>query len=350
MLNVFFEESEPMELKEIYQPIAGHLRVVEDLLASAIRESKNQSILAMSNSLLESPGKRIRPALVILSEKAASVGRSSTCNRDELIKIATAVELIHMASLIHDDAIDKATMRHSKPSINAKWGDDVSIVLGDYISSKAFELIGKCRNPDIFACISEAIYVMCEGELTQVANRDNLDLSKDNCFVIVKKKTASLFAACCHAGAIIGRHDQAVQAALREFGLNFGMAFQIIDDFKDIISEEKELGKHPGQDVRVGDMTLPLLTLLDVVGEARREELKNLFESRIDQSSLRKIRTMFVNSDAADLTKKTASSYIDRAKQTLDELENSDYKKSLNYLADYIAQGPQTQKVRLGTQ
>jgi len=169
-----------MNLQEIYQPIADDLKTVDDLIGSVLSESANRSILTMSSFLLESPGKRMRPALVILSERAASAGRNSICNRDELVRIATAVELIHMASLIHDDVLDKAMMRRSKPSINAKWGDDVSIALGDYIYSKAFELIGRCKNPDVFACISEAIYVMCEGELTQVCQRDNLDLSKDS--------------------------------------------------------------------------------------------------------------------------------------------------------------------------
>jgi len=327
-----------MNLEEIYQPIADELKTVEDFIACSIKESKNQSVLAMSDFLLESSGKRIRPALVVLSEKAGSAGENSACDGNELIRIATAVELIHMASLIHDDVLDKAMMRRRKPSINAKWGDDVSIALGDYIYSKAFELIGKCRNPDVFACISEAICVMCEGELTQVCQRKNLDLSKDSYVVIVKKKTASLFAACCHAGAIIGNHGRVIQAALKEFGLNFGIAFQIIDDYRDIISDEGALGKRPGQDVIVGDMTLPLLTLFDIANRAKREELKDILESRIDQDSLTKIRAMFVNSGAADLTRKTASSYIDRAKQKLDELENSDYKKSLNYLADYITQ------------
>ncbi|MHC4423597.1 MAG: polyprenyl synthetase family protein [Planctomycetota bacterium] len=328
-----------MKLEEIYKPIADDLKSVESFLSLSIKESKYQLILTMSNFLLESPGKRIRPALVILSEKAASAGRNNSCNHDELIRIATAVELIHMASLIHDDVLDKAMMRRSKPTVNARWGEDISIALGDYIYSKAFELIGKCKNPDVFGCISEAIYVMCEGELTQVCQRNNLDLSRDNYMVIVKKKTASLFGACCHAGTIIGNHSRVVQGALKEFGLNFGIAFQIMDDYKDIIGEEETLGKRPGQDVIVGDMTLPLLTLLDAISQANRKELENLLESRIDQDSLRKIRTMFVNSDAADLTRKTALSYIDRAKHRLDELKNSDYKKGLNYLADYITHG-----------
>jgi len=327
-----------MNLEGIYQPIANDLKKVEYFLESSIKESRNQSILAMSGSLLASGGKRLRPALVILSEKAAAAGKNSNCNHDDLIKLATAVELIHIASLIHDDVLDGATMRRSKPSINARLGDDVSIVFGDYIYSKAFELIGKCRNPDVFECISQAIYVMCEGELIQVSQRGNLNLSKDNYITIVRKKTASLFAACCHAGTILGNHSQAVQTTLKEFGLNFGIAFQIIDDCKDIISEERVLGKHPGQDVIAGDITLPLLNLFGVVDDVNRKEINRILASKIDENSLKRIRKMFVSSEALRLTQKTALYYIDRAKHGLDKLENSDYKRSLDSLTDYITQ------------
>ncbi len=325
-----------MNLDQIYQPIADDLKTVERFLKSSVKESKNPSILTMSDSLLESGGKRLRPALVILSEKAASANNNSNCNHDELIMLATAVELIHIASLIHDDVLDGAKMRRSKPSINVRLGDDISIVFGDYIYSKAFELIGKCRNLDVFECICQAIYVMCEGELTQVCQRGDLNLSKDNYITIVRKKTASLFAACCHAGTIIGNHSRPVQNTLKEFGLNFGIAFQIIDDCKDIISEERILGKQPGQDVIAGDMTLPLLNLLDIVDQAGRQKIKDILASKADENSLIEIRKMFVNSDALGLTRKTALYYIGRAKHGLDGLENSDYKKSLGCLTDYI--------------
>jgi geranylgeranyl pyrophosphate synthase len=250
--------------------------------------------------------------------------------------LASAVELIHIASLIHDDVLDGATMRRSKPSINAELGDDISIIYGDYIYSKAFDLIGKCRNPDVFECISKAIHEMCEGELIQVYQRGNLNLSKDNYITIVRKKTASLLAACCHAGSILGDHNQTIQKTLKGFGLNFGIAFQIIDDCKDLISEERILGKQPGQDMIAGDMTLPLLDLLDTADKTEKQEIKKMFESKIDQKRLEKIRKMFVNSNAFDMTQQTASFYINQAKCELDELEDSDYKRSLNYLTDYI--------------
>ncbi len=266
------------------------------------------------------------------------MGKNCSFNADELIKVATAVELIHIASLIHDDVLDGATMRRGKASINARWGDDISIALGDYIYSKAFELIGKCKNTDIFACIIQAIHAMCEGELTQVCQRDNLDLAKDSYIVIVKKKTAALFAACCHAGTIIGDHSKVAQVALKGFGLNFGIAFQIIDDCKDIISEEKSLGKHPGQDVVMGDVTLPFLNLLNVVDKNSKQRLRNMLLTGAVRDNLREIREIFVNSKAGDLTKQTALSYINLAKHRLGKLKDSNYKKSLNCLADYIIQ------------
>ena len=325
-----------MKLEEIYQPIADDLKAMEGILEASVKESKNRSIQAMSGSLLKSGGKKLRPALVILSQKAASAGNDSNCSHDELIMLASAVELIHIASLIHDDVLDGATMRRSKPSINAELGDDISIIFGDYIYSKAFDLIGKCRNPDIFECISEAIHAMCEGELIQVYQRGNLDLSKDSYITIVRKKTASLLAACCHAGGILGNHDESVQKILKGFGLNFGIAFQIIDDCRDLISEERILGKHPGQDMVAGDMTLPLLDLLDAVDQSEKQEIKRMFESKIDKHRLEKIRKMFVNSNAFGMTRQTALYYINQAKCELDELENSDYKRSLNNLIDYI--------------
>ena len=328
-----------MNLEKIYQPIADDLKEVEDFLESSVKESKNQSIRQMSNSLLESGGKRLRPALVILSEKAASADKKSSCDQGELIRLATAVELIHMASLIHDDVLDGATLRRNKPSINAKLGDDISIVFGDYIYSKAFELIAKCRNPDIFECICQAIHVMCEGELVQICQRGNLDLSKDNYITIVRKKTASLFAACCHCGTILGNHSQIVQTTLKEFGLNFGIAFQIIDDCRDIVSGERILGKQPGQDVAAGDMTLPLLNLLEVIGPTQRSEVKGILESAIDKHGLEKIRKMLVGTKVLDSTQQAALYYIDCAKHGLNELKDSAYKRSLVYLTDYITQG-----------
>jgi geranylgeranyl pyrophosphate synthase len=292
----------------------------------------------MNSFLLESAGKRIRPALVILSERATSVGCKSTCDHHELIEIAAAVELVHMASLVHDDVVDKATMRHTRPSINIQYGEHISIVLGDYINSKAFQMVANCGNPDVFACIGEAIGIMCEGELIHICQRGNLDLSKNGYLAIAKKKTASLFSACCYAGAILGNHSRDIQTALKEFGLNFGVAFQIVDDCKDIISEESELGKNPGQDIIAGDITLPLLILSEFVGRTERAEIRSMLGNRNDKDNLDRLRKMLFNSNALSKICEVITSYLNTAKEYLDSLTDSVYKESLCRLVDYTTQ------------
>ena len=151
-------------LTDIYDPIKDDLKNVDDLIRASFEKSENKSIVNMGRFLLETPGKRIRPALAILSAKSIEQGSSG----DKLAKIASAIELVHMASLLHDDVIDHSYLRHSKPTINSKWGKDVAITLGDYLYSVAFELISECGNSDIVRCMTSAAKEMCEGELMQV--------------------------------------------------------------------------------------------------------------------------------------------------------------------------------------
>lgn len=324
-----------MNLKEIYCPIKDEMESVEETLASSLKKATNHSLLKINNYLLDSPGKRIRPALVILSAKAVFNGREQYPD-DKLIKIASAIELIHMASLVHDDVIDHSPIRHSKPTVNSKWGEDVSVALGDYLYSVAFELAADCANPDLVSCVSSATKAMCEGELLQVCERGNLNLLKENYILIVKKKTATLFAASCQVGSLIFEGGRLYQDALKEYGLNFGIAFQIVDDHLDFMGDEKRLGKIPGQDIEVGEITLPLMNLFDSAPGGNSEELKNLLALKRDKDFLSKIRSKIINSDAISKTKETVLSYISQAKEGIDPLSHSPYKKSLLDLADFV--------------
>jgi len=327
-----------MDLDEIYHPIADELEMMEDLLRSTLGESQNGSISAMAGTLLESGGKRLRPALVLLAEGAACGRGPKTRERQELVEIAAAMELIHIASLIHDDVLDAALVRHNKPTVNARYGEDVSIALGDYVYSKGFQLIGRRGRADVFACVSDAIHAMCEGELIHVCQRRNLELSESSYILIAEKKTASLFSACCQAGAIIGNQPESVQTAMKEFGLNFGIAFQIVDDCRDMIGETAQLGKQPGQDMFAGDVTLPLLALSGCVGQAEREEIRNMLGSADDQGSLERLKSMLMDSDVLSKTQRLVESYTGRARERLDMLADSVYKGSLNQLLDYATQ------------
>ncbi|PIP21239.1 MAG: hypothetical protein COX40_00525 [Candidatus Omnitrophica bacterium CG23_combo_of_CG06-09_8_20_14_all_40_11] len=323
-----------MQLKEIHRPIEQELLEVEQLLRQSLKTSRHKSILGIGDYLLGTLGKKLRPSLVILSSKAI-LSHQPQATSHQLIKIATAIELIHVASLIHDDVIDSADLRHHKPSINAKWGQDVSIALGDYLYSIAFELISDCGNSDILRCISSATKSMCEGELLQVCERDNPDLLKERYFLIVKKKTAALFAASCQAGAILVNQNRIIQGALKNYGLNFGIAFQIMDDYLDLIGETEDLGKTPGADFRMGELTLPVLNLL-AQGKDRNRIL-SLIREQNNPEAFRELRQSFINSEADLKTKDDVSHYIQKAKESLNNLENSSFKQGLFALTDYVA-------------
>jgi len=324
-----------MRLKKFYLPVKKELIGVEEVLKESLKNTRYKSIREITNYLLGAGGKRLRPALVLLSAKAGQDDISAG-QQQSICLVAAAVELIHMASLIHDDVIDHATMRHNKPTVNSRWDNDVSIALGDYLYSEAFRLISNCGNPDIIQCISSATKAMCEGELLQVCERDNLNLSVEKYILIVKKKTASLFAASCHAGAMVSKSRQSLQKALKGFGLNFGIAFQIMDDYMDLAGEKKMLGKTPGQDIRAGEITLPLLNVLESVSEDEREKLEMLLASNRRNESLQRIRSGLLSPESTHKTKKAVSTYITLAKKNLNELSESPYKKSLINLAEWM--------------
>jgi len=324
-----------MQLEQIYQPIEKELGEVERLLRQSLKTSKHKSILGIGEYLLGTPGKRLRPALVILSSKATLSHKLSTINH-QLIKIASAVELIHIASLIHDDVIDEACLRHNKPTINSKYGGDVSIALGDYLYSLAFELISHCGNTDILQCISSAAKAMCEGELLQVCERDNLDLLKERYFLFVKKKTARLFAASCQTGAILVNQNRILQGALKNYGLNFGIAFQIMDDYLDLVGKAEDLGKTPGADFKMGELTLPVLNLL--AQDKDRNRILSLIKEQNSPEAFRELRESFINSQAPLKTKEDVSFYVQKAKNVLNRLEDSCFKQGLFSLADYIVE------------
>lgn len=323
-----------MQLKEIYSPIQKELKEVSGIIEASLSETKYDSILRLNRFLLETPGKRLRPALVILSAKATSSHQFTKSPGHQLTKIASAIELIHTASLIHDDVIDHAAVRHNRPSINSKWGQDTSIALGDYLYSKAFELISSCRSTNILKCISQATNLMCEGELLQVCERANISLLKENYLLIIKHKTASLFAASCQAGAMLSKSQKDIHGALKEYGLNLGIAFQIVDDCLDLIGGRETLGKAPGADFKMGELTLPVLNLLSQSADKNR--LISLVKQADKQEAFKEIRQGFMSSQALLETKTEVTNYIKKAKGGLNKLGESDFKQGLFSLADHV--------------
>jgi len=317
-------------LEQIYQPIRNELGNVEEVLQSQLRSSKCQTILEISSHFLTNSGKRLRPALLLLSAKA---NQKSFPKENKIINIAAAVELIHMASLIHDDVIDHSTLRRNLPTINHTRGSDVAIVFGDYLYSTAFGLIATCGNVDVLQCISSATRAMCEGELSQVCQRDNVDLLRESYLIIAKKKTAALFASSCQAGGIAVDSSALLRKALDNYGFNFGIAFQIVDDCLDLVGNRNNLGKLPGSDFKIGEVTLPVLNLIAQSEDKNR--ILTLIKGQ-DQEGFNEVRQRFINSQALKKTKEDILFYIHKAIDSLKVIDDSCFKDSLFNLAGYL--------------
>ncbi|MCL5279934.1 MAG: polyprenyl synthetase family protein [Planctomycetes bacterium] len=360
-------------LAQVFHCVAEEMQAVEKHLGATLRDTEDPLVRQIVDFLLESPGKRIRPALVLLSAQAAGAGQRTGDRRqttddgavlrppssvlrnpssgpragDPWINVAVAVELIHMASLVHDDLIDNGTLRHHRSTIHARWGRKVSVFLGNHLCAKAFQLVAACADPRLFALLGAPLCAMCEGESQQVLGRGDFQMSTRRCLAITEKKTAALFGACSGAGALTTTKEPGICRALREFGLHFGIAFQVLDDCRDLLSDEKGLGKTPGQDLLAGDVTLPLLYVLR---QCRRKQGPPTHTSALgnpeqpSQSNpplgTRRLVGMsktLLSSPVPVRIARVIAAHVDRAKQQLQPLAESNFKDSLGWLADHIA-------------
>ncbi len=322
-------------LRQIFAPVAADLQAVEVCLDRRLRASRDTTVREIVGSLRRSSGKRLRPVLVLLSSRAVSgISNGQPHTNQKPVWMAAAMELIHMASLVHDDLIDGASVRHHRSSVNARWGGAVSVALGDYLCARAFELVAECGEPQMFSHLGSSLSAMCEGEALQVMSRGDFSLPEQDCLAMVEKKTAALFAACCAAGALATGETTDMPEHLHRFGLHLGIAFQVVDDCKDLLADRETLGKEPAQDLLAGDVTLPLLFLLEEMGQHCRGILDGT--ETVDTKSLDRVRKAFPSSDALARTEKVIAFHRDQAKKELRPLTDSVFKRSLRLLADYV--------------
>ena len=222
-------------------------------------------------------GKRIRPALALLGASLAHEtrkgARSKTRHPTQAIRLAVAVEMIHTATLLHDDVIDGASLRRGLSTLNAKWGDTLSVLSGDYLYAKAFCMLSQLEHPEVLNLMSDTARTVCEGEVAQIQHQYDLTLNRTSYLKIIEWKTASLMGSAAQAGALLGGATSAQAARLGQFGTCFGLAFQILDDTQDLMGEEEAMGKSLGTDLALGQMTLPLLHLRDMADPDLRAQL-----------------------------------------------------------------------------
>lgn len=312
------------ETASIYGPVADDVPAVGEQLR---RLSQNRHPLLGETlaHVFDTGGKRIRPALVLLS------GRLGVYRRDELLTLATSVEAVHTATLVHDDTIDAAITRRGLATVSALWDSKVAILLGDFLFAQSAELAARLDSVRIMTLLSETVMDMSSGELRQYSSTRDRTIDQGDYFARIRGKTASLFAMCCEGGAIVsGQTDKEVDC-LREYGMNLGLAFQIADDVLDFTSDDETLGKPAGNDLRQGTITLPVILLAEQLPPD--SPILQYLHAGIEHGEV--VRAV-QESRALETALQTARAYAQRAVDALYLFPNSEAKDALVHLADSV--------------
>ena len=328
---ITLDQEAQISARRIFSTIANDLAQVELEFERQAR-SNVQVIDYLGEYLRASGGKRVRPALTILSNYA--VGGDGA--RYNSIRMATVMEFLHTATLVHDDIIDKADTRRKRPTVNALYGNETAVLMGDWLYMSAFETSLAERSLPILDILTRVTRKMTEGELLQLTLLSDADVTEAQYFDVLKRKTAYLFSASCEIGAILGKADEVQQAALRDYGLSLGTAFQLIDDVLDFTSNEEALGKAAGADLLGGKVTLPLIYLRNAEPETR-EMIQTVLREGI-YSTIRQhdLLDAISRTGALDQARAKANEFAEDARSALDQLPDSDYTDSLRALPTYI--------------
>jgi len=317
-----------LSLGAIYEPIQEDMTKVEARLRLVGEVSPTWLAELLAHSL-ENGGKRLRPALVLLS------GGFQDYDLGSLLPMAAAVEVLHTATLVHDDAIDNSLVRRGRPTINKVWGEDKAILLGDYLLAKSEELAADTENLRVIRLFARAIMTIAGGELSQSFGAFKLEQSRQQYLERISAKTASLISLATESGAILSQAPEKLVTALREYGYNLGIAFQIVDDILDFAGDEAEMGKPTGSDLAEGTLTLPAMLLLERYPDDN--PVRRLFQNEGDKrENIRLAIELVRDSEVTQECYKVASDYCARACRNLDRLPDNASRRSLRELAEYV--------------
>ena len=307
--------------KEIFDLVRDDLALVEDELARQ-SDTAFPAVSEIAAYLLGGGGKRLRPALLLLSANyAGRMDRSA-------IRLAAVVELLHSATLIHDDVIDSAGTRRGRPSANARWGNHRSVLTGDWLYMQSFQMALEERNFRILDILIDLTQKMVEGELIQLEKIGRIDVTEEDALRLATYKTACLFSGCARLGGVLGRLAGAEEQALAEYGRYAGLAFQLVDDLLDFTASAQQLGKPVLSDLKEGKVTLPLIYAMENGHREARELVAQVLEE--------KIVSLVQDSGALDRARCLAQDYAQRAKSCLNGHRDSEYARALATLPDFI--------------
>jgi octaprenyl-diphosphate synthase len=315
-------------LKILIQPVEPDLDEFDKRLAEHLK-GDTPLISSIAQHLMRSHGKRMRPALMFLSSRAGELFTEHTINA------SLSIELIHTATLLHDDVVDESDMRRGMETVNSKWTNLISVLMGDYLFAKAFRLMVSTDSIELVSAISCATERVSVGELRQVEETANYDLSEEEYLKIIADKTASLFSVSCEAGPILAGQNGKVRSQFADFGEKIGVAFQIADDLLDYIGDVNITGKEPGNDVINGKMTLPLIYTLRNGDRSRSREILRILGNGIDRGGFEKILKHVSESGGIEYASRRAAEIAHEGLQKVRGLKSSIYYKSLTGMVDY---------------
>ena len=315
----------------MFEPIREDLRLVEREFARHV-QSQIAVIPAMGNYIQDSGGKRIRPAVLLMA------ARMCGCTDERAVLHAAVLEFIHTATLVHDDIIDESDLRRGRQAVHSRWGNDVTVLLGDFLYIKSMSLALTQDRLDVIRLLCDVTLRMIEGEIYQLTKNGVVGLTEDEHFDIIRRKTAYLFAGCAKIGGMLGGTSTPKQQdALWEYGLNIGMAFQIVDDLLDFTGDEEALGKPIGGDLREGKMTLPVIHLLARADADTATLIRKIVNERtVTVEEWRDLRAMLTATRSIDHARTTAVEFVERAKKALCVFPAGASRDALMFLPDYV--------------
>jgi octaprenyl-diphosphate synthase len=327
--------------KGIFDLVRDDLALVEQEIA-AQNSAAIEPVEEIASYLYQGGGKRLRPALLLLAAGAAGYRGQSA------IRMGAVVEMIHSATLVHDDVIDGAQMRRGRPSTNARWGNHMSVLAGDWLYMRSFEMALRERNFAILDILIGLTQNMVEGELLQLTLLGRMDLTEADATELAYRKTACLFSGCARLGAVLGGQPKNVEESLAEYGRNAGLAFQLVDDLLDFTASPEQLGKPVLSDLKEGKVTLPLILSLQngasqhgAAKSSAYEEGRGLVAKVLEERDFVSVRPeqitqLVMETGALDRASSLAREYVKRAKMCLEELPDTEYRRALLAVPDFI--------------
>lgn len=316
-----------MDLSAIRAPVSSDIQAVDEIVLRRLQSSV-VLINQIGHYIVSSGGKRLRPLLVLLASRAC--GYQGVAHVD----MAAIVEFIHTATLLHDDVVDGSELRRNRDTANAVWGNEASVLVGDFLYSRAFEMMVEAGNMRVMEVLAHATNRIAEGEVLQLLNTNDPDTDEARYLEVIERKTATLFEAGTRLGAVLAETGRDIEDAVADFGRHLGIAFQLVDDALDYESDAATIGKHIGDDLQEGKPTLPVIRAMEVGTDKQRRLLRDAIETG-GRDQIGDVVEAIVSSGAIDYTLKLARSHAEAAKAAIRVLADSPAKRSLEATADF---------------